>query len=122
MAATGGRDVARASVAGWLSRHRSEVDRLKNGYNKIMGGGDKNGITLKVPRNTKSKNATAVYVTPMSPADIAKKPGGFKLPGSHQGKKRVHDRVRGGEEALLRPSQRRTGPHLVLEQRRENPS
>ncbi|MEU8294328.1 DUF6531 domain-containing protein [Streptomyces pseudogriseolus] len=50
----------------------------KNGYNKIMGGGDKNGITLKVPMNTKSKNAAAVYVTPMSPADIAKKPGGFK--------------------------------------------
>ncbi|MFC9127141.1 RHS repeat-associated core domain-containing protein [Streptomyces sp. NPDC057099] len=50
----------------------------KNGYNKIMGGGGKDGITLKVPRNTKSKNAAAVYVTPMSPADIAKKPGGFK--------------------------------------------
>ncbi|MEU0191283.1 DUF6531 domain-containing protein [Streptomyces afghaniensis] len=50
----------------------------KTGYNKIMGGGGKDGITLKVPRNTKSKNATAVYVTPMSPADIAKKPGGFK--------------------------------------------
>jgi RHS repeat-associated protein len=50
----------------------------KTGYNKIMGGGGKDGITLKVPRNTKSKNAAAVYVTPMSPADIAKKPGGFK--------------------------------------------
>ncbi|WP_435283652.1 DUF6531 domain-containing protein [Streptomyces koelreuteriae] len=50
----------------------------KTGYNKIMGGGGKEGITLKVPRNTKSKNAAAVYVTPMSPADIAKKPGGFK--------------------------------------------
>ncbi|NGO48275.1 DUF6531 domain-containing protein [Streptomyces ureilyticus] len=50
----------------------------KNGYNKIMGGGGKDGITLKVPKNTQSKNAAAVYVTPMSPADIAKKPGGFK--------------------------------------------
>ena len=50
----------------------------KTGYNKIMGSGGKDGITLKVPRNTKSKNAAAVYVTPMSPADIAKKPGGFK--------------------------------------------
>ncbi|MET9392706.1 DUF6531 domain-containing protein [Streptomyces sp. NPDC006624] len=50
----------------------------KNGYNKIMGGGGKDGITLKVPTNTKSKNAAAVYVTPMSPADVAKRPGGFK--------------------------------------------
>ncbi|MEV7437032.1 DUF6531 domain-containing protein [Streptomyces griseoviridis] len=50
----------------------------KRGYNLIMGGGGKDGITLKVPRSTKSKNATAVYVSPMSPADIAKKPGGFK--------------------------------------------
>ncbi|MFJ8656586.1 DUF6531 domain-containing protein [Streptomyces rochei] len=50
----------------------------KGGYNKIMGGGGKNGITLKVPQSTKSKNTAAVYVTPMSPADVAKKPGGFK--------------------------------------------
>ncbi|MBZ6174070.1 RHS domain-containing protein [Streptomyces olivaceus] len=50
----------------------------KGGYNKIMGGGGKNGITLKAPQSTKSKNTAAVYVTPMSPADIAKKPGGFK--------------------------------------------
>ncbi|MCI3245461.1 MULTISPECIES: DUF6531 domain-containing protein [Streptomyces] len=50
----------------------------KNGYNKIMGGGGKDGITLKVPRSTKSKNTAAVYVSPMSPADVAKKPGGFK--------------------------------------------
>ncbi|MFJ6741392.1 DUF6531 domain-containing protein [Streptomyces sp. NPDC091279] len=50
----------------------------KTGYNKIMGGGGKDGITLKVPRSTKSKNAAAVYVSPMSPADLAKRPSGFK--------------------------------------------
>lgn len=50
----------------------------KNGFNKIMGGGGKDGITLKVPRTTQGKNTAAVYVSPMSPADIAKKPGGFK--------------------------------------------
>ncbi|MFL4906408.1 RHS repeat-associated core domain-containing protein [Streptomyces sp. MMS24-I2-30] len=50
----------------------------KDGYNKIMGGGNKNGITLKVPTTTKGRNSAAVYVTPMSPADVAKKPGGFK--------------------------------------------
>ncbi|MGW1216265.1 DUF6531 domain-containing protein [Streptomyces sp. NPDC002499] len=50
----------------------------KTGYNKIMGSGGKDGITLKVPRSTKGKNAAAVYVSPMSPADVAKKPGGFK--------------------------------------------
>lgn len=50
----------------------------KSGYNKIMGGGGKNGITLKVPATTQGRNAAAVYVTPMSPAEIAKKPGGFK--------------------------------------------
>ncbi|MFD0550859.1 DUF6531 domain-containing protein [Streptomyces rectiviolaceus] len=50
----------------------------KNGYQKIMSGGSKDGITLKVPKSSKGKNASAVYVTPMSPADVAKKPGGFK--------------------------------------------
>ncbi|MFJ3760874.1 DUF6531 domain-containing protein [Streptomyces sp. NPDC090080] len=50
----------------------------KSGYNKIMGGGGKNGITLKVPATTQGRNAAAVYVTPMSPAEVAKKPGGFK--------------------------------------------
>ena len=50
----------------------------KSGYNKIMGGGGKDGITLKVPATTQGRNAAAVYVTPMSPAEVAKKPGGFK--------------------------------------------
>ncbi|MFG2649846.1 DUF6531 domain-containing protein [Streptomyces sp. NPDC048436] len=50
----------------------------KNGYQKIMSGGSKEGITLKVPKSSKGKNASAVYVSPMSPADVAKKPGGFK--------------------------------------------
>ncbi|MEU6768959.1 DUF6531 domain-containing protein [Streptomyces sp. NPDC046853] len=50
----------------------------KGGYQKIMSGGSKEGITLKVPKSSKGKNASAVYVSPMSPADVAKKPGGFK--------------------------------------------
>ncbi|MFE0100181.1 DUF6531 domain-containing protein [Streptomyces sp. NPDC059009] len=50
----------------------------KDGYQKIMSGGSKDAITLKVPKSSKGKNASAVYVTPMSPADVAKAPGGFK--------------------------------------------
>lgn len=49
----------------------------KSGYNKIMGGGGKDAITLKAGQTAKG-NPTAVYVTPMSPVDVAKKPGGFK--------------------------------------------
>ena len=49
----------------------------KSGYNKIMGGGPKGSITLKASSPAKG-NPSGVYVTPMSLADITKKPGGFK--------------------------------------------
>ncbi|MEU8783266.1 RHS repeat-associated core domain-containing protein [Streptomyces sp. NPDC048637] len=50
----------------------------KEGYNKIMSGGGKDSITLKVPKSSKGKNSSAVYVTPMGPEDVLKKKGGFK--------------------------------------------
>ncbi|MCF3176639.1 RHS repeat protein [Streptomyces sioyaensis] len=50
----------------------------KESYNKIMSGGSKDSITLKVPKSSKGKNSSAAYVTPMGPDEILKKKGGFK--------------------------------------------
>ncbi|WP_284581613.1 RHS repeat-associated core domain-containing protein [Streptomyces sp. 2P-4] len=49
----------------------------KENYQKIMSGGSKQGITIKASAPSKG-NPKGAYVTGMSPADLAKKPGGFK--------------------------------------------
>jgi RHS repeat-associated protein len=49
----------------------------KDSYQKIMSGGDKDSILLKAS-NPSCGNPRGVYVTPMSPAELTKKPGGFK--------------------------------------------
>ena len=53
----------------------------KESYQKIMNGGTKDSILLKAS-NPDCGNPWGVHVTPMSPAEITKKPGGFKsFPG-----------------------------------------
>ncbi len=76
---------------GYVANPLTEVDPLgltpckvvvrhftnKQSYQKIMSGGGKDAIFLKAGSPAKG-HPTGVYVTPMSPAEILKKPGGFK--------------------------------------------
>jgi RHS repeat-associated protein len=49
----------------------------RENYNRIMGGGTKDEITLKASKPA-SDRPKGVYVSPMSPADVGRKAGGFK--------------------------------------------